>query len=83
MVYIVWHSQEEALHARGVGQVDPKAGPVRRSHVQSLLPFTQTGHPAHRMMALRIENTLEYRHDAYLAQDTQWQSFIALCFATS
>ena len=32
---------------------------------QSLLPFTQTGHLAHRITALRIENTLEYRHDAY------------------
>ena len=44
---------------------------------QSLLPFTQTGHPAHRMMALRIENTLD---DAYLAQDTQWPSFICSMF---
>ena len=31
-------------------------------------------------MALRIENTLEYKHDAYLAQDTQWQSFICSMF---
>ena len=47
---------------------------------QSLLPFTQTGHSAHRMMALRIENTHECRHDAYLAQDTQWHSFICSMF---